>query len=369
MARPGFVVHLSRQLAGLHAHTYRTERRASVAIILRISDMPQYFPRLMGKDMQSRDVFLSCEAAVRSTVHNSEILYIKRSSHPSDPWSGNVAFPGGKREEFEQDYQAAVREVREEINLDLEAGPFAYLGRLDDRPVYARGAKAGGFALCPFVFVQTSAETPPMTLSKDEVAAVRWVPVAELVEDNVNPMGISMPFRFIPGVEKLPSMIRSFIGIDLAHYPSINLPYPAADVSMTTQVQPSVSSRFGAASSSLAGRALAELSTLPASDNQEPNLDNPSASFQLWGLTLQATSDLLALAGLRRLNWPPLRLNSAFTNMLVYTLCGAVEIREVLAATRRLDEVSLKHVSCAVVGIAGPLLIATCAIMRLLGKL
>ncbi len=59
-----------------------------------------------------------------------EILFIQRAAHDLDPWSGHIAFPGGKLEEGELECQAACRETLEEIGIDLGQGH--YLGRLSD---------------------------------------------------------------------------------------------------------------------------------------------------------------------------------------------------------------------------------------------
>ena len=73
-------------------------------------------------------------ASVAMMLHQGtndlEILFIQRASHDLDPWSGHIAFPGGKLEEGEQECQAARRETQEEIGIDLEQG--RYLGRLSD---------------------------------------------------------------------------------------------------------------------------------------------------------------------------------------------------------------------------------------------
>jgi 8-oxo-dGTP pyrophosphatase MutT (NUDIX family) len=73
-------------------------------------------------------------ASVAMILHQAandiEVLFIQRAAHDLDPWSGHIAFPGGKLEEGEQECQAALRETYEEIGIDLEQG--RYLGRLSD---------------------------------------------------------------------------------------------------------------------------------------------------------------------------------------------------------------------------------------------
>jgi len=59
-----------------------------------------------------------------------KLLYILRAVHANDPWSGNVAFPGGKVDQGEDPRRAAERETIEEIGLDLSAA--RYLGRMPE---------------------------------------------------------------------------------------------------------------------------------------------------------------------------------------------------------------------------------------------
>jgi 8-oxo-dGTP pyrophosphatase MutT (NUDIX family) len=60
-----------------------------------------------------------------------EVLFIERASRDGDPWSGDLGFPGGKIEPGDAGpREAAERETREELGLDLAAA--RYLGRLAD---------------------------------------------------------------------------------------------------------------------------------------------------------------------------------------------------------------------------------------------
>jgi len=74
------------------------ERRAAVALVLR----HRHHCRTTGNN----------DAEGASSV---EILLIRRAINERDPWSGDVALPGGKVEAGETDFEAAIRECKEEV--------------------------------------------------------------------------------------------------------------------------------------------------------------------------------------------------------------------------------------------------------------
>jgi len=123
-----------------------------------------------------RDIPGHRRAAVALLLSETElgcqILFIERATHPGDPWSGNIAFPGGKVEPGEGPRQAAERETMEELAIDLSQA--RYLGRLSDFD----GAHLPVLLSC-FVY------GVPHLLSfeaNDEVKDAFWVPVADLVD-------------------------------------------------------------------------------------------------------------------------------------------------------------------------------------------
>lgn len=60
-----------------------------------------------------------------------ELFFVQRSEYPDDPWSGDIAFPGGSFEPQDDCLKAtAERETKEEVGLDLASASF--LGRLSD---------------------------------------------------------------------------------------------------------------------------------------------------------------------------------------------------------------------------------------------
>ncbi|MEO8880036.1 MAG: CoA pyrophosphatase [Gemmatimonadaceae bacterium] len=126
------------------------------------------------------------EAAVavvfRVTAEDAlELLMIERASYEGDPWSGHVAFPGGRREPPDATpLETAVRETREELGIDLlETGRL--LGGLER--VGPLSPVLPAISIAPFVFHMTT--FVPLTIS-DEVAVAFWVPLAELQRADVS---------------------------------------------------------------------------------------------------------------------------------------------------------------------------------------
>jgi 8-oxo-dGTP pyrophosphatase MutT (NUDIX family) len=114
---------------------------------------------------------------LRDALAGFEILFIRRAEHPHDPWSGQMAFPGGRSEPGDTDLRAtAVRETFEELGLVLERDAD-YLGALDELRAMAR-MRPMNLAIAPFVFrLRTDS---PLTLS-DEVTSAHWLPLDALL--------------------------------------------------------------------------------------------------------------------------------------------------------------------------------------------
>ena len=104
-----------------------------------------------------------------------ELLMIERASYVGDPWSGHIAFPGGRREPGDATLlDTALRETREETSVDIRTAGRV-LGALDR--VNPMSTALPPLSIAPFV-AQLSQD---VTLSlSEEVAGAFWVPLEAL---------------------------------------------------------------------------------------------------------------------------------------------------------------------------------------------
>lgn len=61
------------------------------------------------------------EVAAAIIIHNDKILCVQRGESKLDYISKKYEFPGGKVEEGEMKNQTVVREIKEELNMDISA--------------------------------------------------------------------------------------------------------------------------------------------------------------------------------------------------------------------------------------------------------
>jgi len=105
-----------------------------------------------------------------------DLLLIRRAKSETDPWSGQMALPGGRQEPRDPSLlHTAIRETAEETALALE-GTGVHLGRLE--PTAPATKRLPPITIFPYVFGVP--EEADARVSSREVDEVLWVPVYHL---------------------------------------------------------------------------------------------------------------------------------------------------------------------------------------------
>ncbi len=125
--------------------------------------LAQHQPYLVGSTDKTR---AAVTVVLGPTPEGLQLLFIERAQHPDDPWSGHIAFPGGRIEADDPSPRAAAeRETLEEVGLDLSEAD--YWGRVDDRTGHLLPVVVSGFVY--------RLETPAALTLSQEVESAFWI--------------------------------------------------------------------------------------------------------------------------------------------------------------------------------------------------
>lgn len=148
-----------------------------------ISDLESLASRL---DRDHRETFgevgvprAAVAAVFRPEPENgdTELLFIQRATKSTDPWSGQMAFPGGRQEDDDPSPLAtAARETLEEVGLDLASA--SYIGSLTDLD----GGRANNRRIIVSAHAYWLDGPRPDLRPNYEVAEVVWVPLSNLAD-------------------------------------------------------------------------------------------------------------------------------------------------------------------------------------------
>jgi 8-oxo-dGTP diphosphatase len=123
-----------------------------------------------GKEDADAAVALLLKTANR----NFDVLFVKRVKRPSDPWSGQTALPGGKREPGDKHLkQTVIRETLEETTINLE-DHCRFLGTIRIEHSTPRPE----IRILPFVILLE--HDPTIRLNEKELEWYAWIPLKAL---------------------------------------------------------------------------------------------------------------------------------------------------------------------------------------------
>jgi 8-oxo-dGTP pyrophosphatase MutT (NUDIX family) len=103
-------------------------------------------------------------------------VLIKRVERSEDPWSGHVAFPGGRVQAGDTSFfETACREAQEEVGLDLRA-KARFLGYMEN---FEPGNRRVSVVPCVFQLTEEG-----VVVQNSEVSSHRWVPLGSVSASN-----------------------------------------------------------------------------------------------------------------------------------------------------------------------------------------
>lgn len=110
-----------------------------------------------------------------SSSSQLETLLVKRIESENDPWSGHMAFPGGRKREDDNDVlYTATREVFEETGIDLSK--YEILGSIDE-------IVSGGLSVRVTPFIALASQSTVVQINVRELAEYFWIPVSFFMDE------------------------------------------------------------------------------------------------------------------------------------------------------------------------------------------
>jgi len=86
---------------------------------------------MLKQTSENLDANAAVVVLLKSTDQDFQVLLVKRAEKISDPWSGQTAFPGGKRNPEDWNLkETVVRETLEETRINLFEG-CRFLGAME----------------------------------------------------------------------------------------------------------------------------------------------------------------------------------------------------------------------------------------------
>jgi 8-oxo-dGTP pyrophosphatase MutT (NUDIX family) len=130
---------------------------------------------MLKQTSESLDANAAVVVLLRATNQDFQVLFVKRAEKSGDPWSGQTALPGGKRDPKDQNLkETVVRETLEETSINLFEG-CRFLGAME--PV--RSTQKPEMKILPFVVLLEKEQAIKLN---EELTAYFWTPLKELAK-------------------------------------------------------------------------------------------------------------------------------------------------------------------------------------------
>ena len=131
--------------------------------------------RLLKPAGEEHDADASVALLLKAVDRDLKVLIVKRVENPTDPWSGQMALPGGKRDAKDQNLkQTIIRETLEETNINL-LKDCCFLGSMET----LRSTLKPEMKILPFIVLLE--REIPIKLN-EELEGFVWISLEELAQ-------------------------------------------------------------------------------------------------------------------------------------------------------------------------------------------
>jgi 8-oxo-dGTP pyrophosphatase MutT (NUDIX family) len=171
-----------------------------------VTDLDTIASRISALAQPASDAPQAAVAAILrpGALSGPEILFIERAERAGDPWSGHMAFPGGRRDPVDGTLvDTAIRETREEVGIDLAM--HTLLGTLADVPTHRTGLVVRAFVFALTDEASLTSALGSFPANKDEVADLVWAPIDPLMRGEM-----ASTYDFMPEGFDAPVSLPSF---------------------------------------------------------------------------------------------------------------------------------------------------------------
>ena len=135
--------------------------------------MAESLSRMLKPESEIQNADAAVALLLRPANQDFRVLLVKRTENLSDPWSGQMALPGGKSDPKDQTMkQTVIREILEETDIDVTRG-CCFLGALENM----RSSVRPKLLVTPFVILLQ--HEPTITLN-EELEGYLWVLLKEM---------------------------------------------------------------------------------------------------------------------------------------------------------------------------------------------
>jgi 8-oxo-dGTP diphosphatase len=124
---------------------------------------------------EEEDADAAVALLLKPANQNLKLFFVKRAENPADPWSGQMAFPGGKCDPKDQNLkQTVVRETLEETSINL-LDRSRFLGIMEP----LRSTRRPEMRILPFLILL---EHEPTIKLNEELEWFVWISPEELLQ-------------------------------------------------------------------------------------------------------------------------------------------------------------------------------------------